>query len=65
MLIVAGTSRGLTVEDMRKMEIGEFVDFCIEWNEWNMPDDKGEKNKKEETPVKRKATQADWDALFG
>lgn len=49
------------------MEIGEFVDFCIEWNEWNAPDDdkKGDKKKDDEKVVKRKATQADWDAFFG
>lgn len=61
---MAGTGRGLAVNDIKRMEIGEFVDFCIEWNEWNLPDDEGSKDKKEEV-TKRKATQADWNAFFG
>lgn len=46
------------------MEIGAFVDYIIEWNEWNDPDENKEK-KKEQRATKRKATQADWDAFFG
>ena len=42
------------------MEMGAFVDFCIEWNEANDPD--YEKKHKE---VQREATQYDWNVLFG
>lgn len=45
------------------MEIGAFVDYIIEWNEWNNPEDKDKKEK--EKVNKRRATQADWDAFFG
>lgn len=61
---MAGTGRGLSIEDIKSMEIGAFVDYIIEWNEWNDPDEKKEK-KKEQRATKRKATQADWDAFFG
>ena len=40
------------------MELGAFIDFCIEWNEANEP----EKKKKE---IKREARQLDWNALLG
>lgn len=51
------------------MELGAFVDYCIEWNEMNNPDDdepgSGKKTKKKTTGTRRKATQADWDQLMG
>lgn len=48
------------------MELGHIVDYCIEWNELNEPEDeKGKKNKNKASRNKRKATQADWDALLG
>ena len=56
----------MTIEDMKKMQIGQVVDFCIAYNE---------RNKKEEpegsTPGRPKAkkfrlaTQAEIDAYFG
>lgn len=39
------------------MELGSFVDFCIEWNKQNDPDYK-------EPDTKRKATQNDIDAFW-
>ena len=49
---------------LRRMELGQIVDYCTEWNRIHEPeDDKG--SKKKEKVTKRKATQADWDAFFG
>lgn len=50
--------RGLTMTDLRKMQIGQIVDFCIAYND---------RQNKQEKPDsgKRKATQADIDAFFG
>jgi len=39
------------------MEIGQIVDFCIEYN------DAHDLSEKEKKPQIRKATQADWDAF--
>lgn len=48
------------------MEIGQVVDYCLEWNKIHEPDDEsGSGNKKQTKPKKRKATQSDWDALMG
>lgn len=44
------------------MEVGQIVDFCVEWNKANQSD---VQETKETKPKKRKATQADWDAFFG
>lgn len=51
----------MTVSDIRRYELGRFVDYCIEYNEAHgLTDDKPEKKDK-----RRKATQADWDAFWG
>ena len=50
--------RKLGLEGLKEMELGTFVDFCIEWNKQNDPDRK-------EKPTKRKATQSDIDAFWG
>lgn len=51
------------------MELGQIVDYVIEWNKINEVDEDPEagKNKKTKTKKKRKrkASQADWDALLG
>ena len=46
------------MSDMRKMQIGQIVDFCIAYNE---------RKKDEEKPAsgKRMATQNDINAFFG
>lgn len=46
---------------MRRMEIGQVVDYCLEWNDVR----KIGGGKKEKSPERRKATQADWDAFLG
>ena len=68
---IGATSRGLSVEDIKEMELGQIVDYVIEWNKINEVDEDPEagKNKKTKTKTKkrrkRKANQADWDALLG
>lgn len=52
------------------MEMGQVVDFCVEWNRIHNPDEEDgseskEGTKKKEKVIKRKATQADWDDFFG
>lgn len=42
------------------MEVGQLVDFCITYNT-----QQSEAEKTDDTPKKRKATQADWDAFYG
>lgn len=52
--------RGLTMADMRTMQVGQIVDFCIAWN------DRQTRTKREaEKPAKRRATQNDINAFFG
>ena len=49
--------------DIRRMQIGQVVDFCAAYNKRA---EKAERMSKGETkPKKRKATQADIDAFFG
>ena len=58
----------MTVDAIRRMELGQLVDYCIEWNNIHEEQEEGDSspgNKKSEQGTKRKATQADWDALFG
>lgn len=45
------------------MELGQLVDYVVEWNNIHSEEVEGGGNKKKDT--KRKATQADWDAFFG
>ena len=52
------------MSDIRKMQIGQLVDFCIEYNEREKKAQK-EQEKKEKGQSKRKATQADIKAFFG
>ncbi len=47
----------MTLEGIKEMELGAFVDYCIDWNEAH--DDKKTKE------VQRKATQYDWNVLLG
>lgn len=50
---------------LRRMELGQIVDYCTEWNRIHESDNQDGKSKKKEKVTKRKATQADWDAFFG
>ena len=69
-LTVGGISRGLDLEGIKEMTIGQLVDFCIEWNEINNPTEekdeaKGRTRKDKNGKRIRTATQADWDAFWG
>lgn len=46
--------------DIRRMTLGQVVDFCIDYNERQKRAEKAAKKGK-----KRKATQEDIDAFFG
>ena len=60
---VAGVDRGLTVDAVRKMEIGHVVDFIYEYNRIH---GEGEEDaEKDNKPKRRDATQADIDAFWG
>lgn len=57
--MIAGQNTGLSFADMKTMQLGQVLDYCIESiNQRN----RAEKKTK---PRKRKATQADIDAFFG
>lgn len=49
---------------MRRMDIGQIVDYIIEYNEAHGID-ADENDKATSKPTRRKATQADWDSFFG
>ena len=56
--------RGLTVSDMRRMTLGQVVDFIIDYNKRNeISEDPGKK--KPEKRTTRRAKQAEIDAYFG
>lgn len=44
------------------MEIGQLVDYVMQYNDSHDPDRAKEEKKKAQ---RRKAVQADWDALMG
>lgn len=50
--------------DIKAMQLGQVVDFCIEYNKRQ---EEGEKaaEKQERRRTKRKATQSDIDSFFG
>lgn len=65
---MAATSRGLTMTDIRRMTLGQVVDYCIEWQNLQETPEAGKKQKqkqKQKKGRKRKATQADWDSFLG
>ena len=62
-VILAGIERGLTVSDIRRMTLGQVVDFCIDYNK--RQETAEEQAKRKPRPKKRKATQADIDSFFG
>ena len=63
MVTIAGVDRGLTVDAIKEMELGQLVDYVTEYN--RMHDYGPSGSKKEDKPKRRKATQADWDAFWG
>lgn len=52
------------MEDIRKMQIGQVVDFCIAYNDRQKEAEKAQKHA-EKHGTKRKATQSDINAFFG
>lgn len=50
------------MNDMRRMTLGQIVDFCIDYNKRQ---ERAEKAAKHPKKTKRKATQADINAFFG
>lgn len=56
-MLVAGLSRGLSIQDMEYMTLGSWIDYIIEWN--NIHRDP----KDNEESADRMATQADFDAF--
>lgn len=57
-LIIAGVDRGLSYEAIMRMDAGQLVDYCLEYNQIHS-------KQNEDKPKKRKATQTDWDDFFG
>ena len=63
-MIFAGLERGLSMDDIRRMPIGQLVDFVIDYNErQNRIEAKHEREQKKGKT--RKATQSDIHAFFG
>ena len=56
MITLSALERGLTMTDIRRMTLGQIVDFVIEYNN---------RNEKDNRPKRVEATQADIDAFFG
>jgi len=52
------------MEDVRKMTIGQVVDFCISYNNRQKTAER-EAQKQEKQGRKRKASQGDINAFFG
>ena len=61
-VILAALERGLTMTDIRRMQVGRVVDFVIAYNE-RVADAKRREKQKE--TQRRKATQNDINAFFG
>ena len=60
-IILAGIERGLTITDIKKMQIGQVVDFVVDYNERQKRADR-EAEKKDK---KRRATQNDINGFLG
>ncbi|MBQ8933930.1 MAG: hypothetical protein IJ061_06570 [Lachnospiraceae bacterium] len=50
---------------MKEMELGQLVDFCIEYNRVHGYDTDPQTGEKKEKVTVRKATQADMDTMWG
>ena len=63
-LIFAALERGLTMQDVKRMQIGQIVDFCIEYNNRQKRAERPQQ-REEIRGRRRKATQNDINAFFG
>lgn len=63
-VILAGLERGLNMTDIKHMQIGQVVDFCIVYNNRQIEAEKAAEQGKAR-PRKRKANQNDINAFFG
>ena len=52
------------MSDVRKMQIGQIVDYCVSYNERQKKAEK-QAEREEKHGKRRKATQNDIDAFFG
>ena len=63
-IILAGLERGLSMDDIRKMQLGRVVDFVMACNERQKQAENAQK-RAEKRENKRKATQNDINLFFG
>ena len=63
-VILAGLERGLTMDAIRRMQLGQVVDFCIAYNERQERAERLAKAR-EKKGKKRRAGQSDINAFFG
>lgn len=63
-IILAGLERGLTMSDIRNMQLGQVVDFCMAYNERQEEAEKRAR-KAEKRAQRRRANQNDINAYFG
>lgn len=62
-IILAGLERGLTVQDLRRLQLGQVVDFVIEYNERQK---RSERHSERKRAVKhyRLATKEETDMML-
>ena len=62
-VILAGLERGLTMQDIRRMQLGHVVDFVIEYNERQKRSEQ-QTEKKRNVKHYRLATQEETDMML-
>lgn len=68
MVTIAGIDRGLNLDAIERMELGQLVDYIVEYNKMHeVKEGPGRDYGQGQTekPTRRKATQADIDAFWG
>ena len=63
-IILASLERGLSINDIKGLKLGQCVDFCIAYNE-RQEDAEKRAEREERRGKRRKATQADINGFFG
>ena len=58
--MIAGTYRGLDFQAMRSMQLGQIIDYCVEYD-----NQKKKAEKKTDEPEIRKARKGDFARLLG